>query len=583
LSRGNRRHVRTFRPAAFLVVALAISFGHNARAQGYHGSARIRDFEVLLTVQSDGSLDVVEQIAFHFTGSWDDIVRDVSLRQTNAQGRTVKLKLSRVSVTDLGGHPLPVKQERKDWDRMRALRISIPNTVNADRTIIIQYRVENALRFFLSRSKEGEIDELYRNVVGSTWDMLIDSVHAHVVLPDGVAPTRAAAFLNQWTPADAKIEVVGSEVDISHASKISRMSGLEIDVRWPAGSISPRATEEGERLAGLVRRSPMLLPFVVFFLAFVKWMKRGLNPEEGSIQVEFEPVDGASAAELGALVDSSVDVRDVTSTLVDLAVRGYIRIEETAQSKIMGLGDHAEYIIHIVRKHAEWIGLKPHEIRVLGAVSSASPHDPFNVLVSQLRSTFPSALPRIRDGVFDSLVARGYYRERPDELRRKWIGLALILASLGYGLAKLGEAMMWVTFAPDAVLTAGVASGIIVLAFGLIMSTRTLAGVRARASALGFREFLSRVESERYKKMITSPEMFDRLLPYAIAFGLEKKWTSTFASTFETIARHQPEWYTSDAGTFNPFGLSHSMRGPSGTAPRGTFWKSIAWHVGWGR
>jgi hypothetical protein len=318
-------------------------------------------------------------------------------------------------------------------------------------------------------------------------------------------------------------------------------------------------------------------------LAFLKWMKRGIDPEEGSIQVEFEPVDGASPAELGTLVDNSVDMRDVTSTLVDLAVRGYIRIEETAQSRILGLGEHAEYIIHIIKKHAEWTGLKPHEIRVLGAVSSASPFDPFNVLLSQLRDTFPTALPRIRDGVFDSLVSRGYYRERPDEVRRKWIGLAILLASAGYGLAKLGETMTWVTFAPDAVLIAGVASGVIVLAFGLIMSTRTLAGVRARSSALGFREFLSRVESERYKKMITSPEMFDRLLPYAMAFGLDKKWAGTFASTFEIIARKPPDWYTSDSGSFSPFGLSYSMGATRGAAARGMFWKSIAWELGFGR
>jgi len=130
-----------------------------------------------------------------------------------------------------------------------------------------------------------------------------------------------------------------------------------------------------------IRRSPNLIPFIVFFLAFVKWMARGRDPEEGSVEVQFDPVDGASPAELGTLVDNTADMRDITATLVDLAVRGFIRIEETAQSEILGLGEHAEYIIHIVKKHAEWIGLRPHEIRVLGALSSASPFDPFTVAI----------------------------------------------------------------------------------------------------------------------------------------------------------------------------------------------------------
>jgi hypothetical protein len=310
----------------------------------------------------------------------------------------------------------------------------------------------------------------------------------------------------------------------------------------------------------------MLVPFIVFFVASMKWLKRGRDPEEGSVEVQFEPVDGASPAELGTLVDNTADLRDITSTFVDLAVRGFIRIEETSQSQILGLDDHAEYIIYIVKKHAEWVGLKPHEIRVLGALSSASPFDPFTVLVSQLRNTFPRALPRIRDGIFDSLVSRGYYLERPDEVRKKWGAVAGIFAFTGYGLARLGEHVMWVPFPPNVLLTAGVVSGVIVLAFGLIMPARTVAGARARGAALGFKEFLARVEEDRYKKMITSPEMFERFLPYAMAFGVEKKWAGTFAHAFEVMYRNPPSWYTSSGGNFTALSLSEGVSGMSRAA-----------------
>jgi hypothetical protein len=168
-------------------------------------------------------------------------------------------------------------------------------------------------------------------------------------------------------------------------------------------------------------------------------------------------------------------------------------------------------------------------------------------------------------------------------VRRKSIGLAIILASVGYGLAQLGEAMQWVTFAPDAVLIAGVASAAIVLAFGLIMNTRTLAGARARASALGFREFLARVETDRYRKMITPPKTFDHLLPYAIAFGLEKQWAETFARSFEIMARNPDSWYTSDSGTVGPFGLSHTLNGRQDSPTRGVGLRSLAWRLGFGR
>ena len=554
-----------------LGVALALSIARDANAQYSNSDIRIRNFDALLTVNGDGSLDVVEQITVHFRGAADSIVRDISLRQNNAQGRAVKLKVSAVSAADVNGQPLRVEQERKNWGWTRGLRVSIPNTVNADRTIVIRYRVANAIRFYSSAIKAGERDELYWNITGNEWDASIDTVHAHVVLPNGATPTSEAAYANALTVADAKIEQDGPEIDFSSRYRLPPHSGMTVGIDWPAGYISPRTSERGDELAGQVRQSPILIPFIAFFVAFVFWMKRGRDPGEDTVQVQFDPVDGATPAELGTIVDNTADTRDIASTLVDLAVRGYIRIEETAQSKILGLGEHADYIIHIVRKHAEWVGLRPHEIRCLGALSSASPFDPFTILVAQLRNTFPRAMPRIRDGIFDSLVSRGYYRERPDALRKKWIGAAVIIALIGYGLATLGERMQWVTLAPDAFMTAGIATAIIVLGFGLIMPARTVAGVRARAAALGFKEFLGRVESDRYDKMITSPEMFERFLPYAMAFGVEKRWAGTFARAFEVMYRNPPTWYTSPQRNLNALTFLQRLSDMASTfAPFGT-------------
>ena len=58
------------------------------------------------------------------------------------------------------------------------------------------------------------------------------------------------------------------------------------------------------------------------------------------------------------------------------------------------------------------------------------------------------------------------------------------------------------------------------------------------------------MDSDRYKKMITSPEMFERFLPYAMAFGVEKRWAGTFAHAFEVMYKTPPSWYTSSGGNF---------------------------------
>lgn len=77
------------------------------------------------------------------------------------------------------------------------------------------------------------------------------------------------------------------------------------------------------------------------------------------------------------------------------------------------------------------------------------------------------------------------------------------------------------------------------------MPVRTRAGARAQEQALGFEEFLRRVESDRFKRMITGPEMFEQLLPFAMALGVEETWARAFADIYQD---RQPTWYVGHGG-----------------------------------
>jgi uncharacterized membrane protein len=90
------------------------------------------------------------------------------------------------------------------------------------------------------------------------------------------------------------------------------------------------------------------------------------------------------------------------------------------------------------------------------------------------------------------------------------------------------------------------------LIFGAIMPARTVAGTRALEQVLGFEEFITRVEAEHLKRVIVGhPEMFDKFLPYAMAFGVEKKW----ARAFEGIVTEPPRWYV--GGSMTHFTVGH--------------------------
>jgi uncharacterized membrane protein len=159
-------------------------------------------------------------------------------------------------------------------------------------------------------------------------------------------------------------------------------------------------------------------------------------------------------------------------------------------------------------------------------------------------------------------VSSGYYLQRPDKVKGKWIGLSFLTGAVLAGLTVLSLKTAFVMFSPFALVFATVLSPLILIAFAQLMPARTVAGARAREATLGFKEFLERVDSERYKKMITSPEMFERFLPFAMAFGVEEKW----AKAFEGIYREPPNWYVGGTGPFNAASFSHSISTMSSAA-----------------
>jgi uncharacterized membrane protein len=136
---------------------------------------------------------------------------------------------------------------------------------------------------------------------------------------------------------------------------------------------------------------------------------------------------------------------------------------------------------------------------------------------------------------------------RPDHVRAVFFAAAVALAGFiaGVGLAlRDSHGVSEVATFAAAVLTLAVVAG-----FGWLMPARTMEGARAHAWLRGFEEFLSRVEKDRLQRMVDSPDAFERFLPYAMAFGVERNW----ARAFEDIARQPPRWYHgAHGGAFRP-------------------------------
>ncbi len=499
----------------------------------------IQNFDETVTVNPNGTIEVTEIIEVRFTGFWHGIYRTIPVEYDTPQHLNYSLLLEPLSVTDDDGHALKYEQKREG--RYLKFKISVPGAQDATKTVLVHYRILNAIRFF------DDHDELYWNVTGGEWDAPIRNASAKIELPDGVTGLHAIAFTGAYgsRESDARVETKGNIVQVSTNHPLSYREGLTVVAGWDKGFVHPPST--AAKIALFLRSNwPLFLPAVAFFIMLWLWWTRGRDPERGSIAVQYEPPDKLTPGECGTLVDNEAAMRDITATLVDLAVKGYLTIEQTDESHLLGLTHSKEYIFRLKRPPTEWSAARPHELEMLSALFDDGSLT--SVKLSDLQNHFYTHLPAIRTRIFDALMADGYYLHRPDTVRQGYIGAGIVIGILLFvfgGALGAATGVAHLTWVLAAILTAAV-----ICIFGWFMPARTLTGARTFEKVLGFEQFLGRVESDRLERIVKTPEMFEKFLPYAMALHCEKKWVAAFAG----IAMQPPQWYSGPpGGTFVPY------------------------------
>jgi len=531
---------------------------------------RIQNFHAEIFALPDSSLDVTETIEVQFIGAWQGLYRTIPVEYPGPGGFNYSLFLTDVSATEgRNGAGAPLRIEKRRQGPNLEFRIYVPGAADSRHAISLHYRVRNGLRYF------DDHDELYWNVTGNEWTVPIASASAHVVLPAGVTGVRAAPYTGAYgsRASEAQVEILGSNVNARTVRALAYREGLTLVVGWDKGFV--REPTRPEIIGQFLQSNwPLFTPLVAFVLMYWVWYKRGRDPQVGSVAVQYEPPAGLTPGEVGALVDDAADMRDITASIVDLAVRGYVDIEERKTERMMGLYSSQDYAFILKKKPAEWVGAKPHELLLLAGLFNNGTRE--YVELSELQNRFYKNLPGIRGAVFDSLVRRGYYGHRPDAVRQIFVGGGAVAGVLLFGLGQYAAQRLGMQSQPfiiAAVLTAAVVCG-----FGWFMPARTMAGARARLNALGFEDFLGRVEADRMERMPQTPETFEKYLPFAMALGVENKWVSAF----DGVCKEPPSWYRSPAGgAFRPMLFANSLSQMSAragqvlaSAPRGSSGRS---------
>ena len=535
------------RLALLLSVVFVLASAASAR------TLKIEKFSAEIFVEPDSSLNVNETIEANFIGAWNGLYRTIPVNYETPQGFNVSLNIKLISATDAAGQKLKVESSRQG--HYLKWKIYVPGATDVDRTIHLEYQVRNGLKFFEDH------DELYWNVTGDEWDVPVGEASAQILLPQGVTGVRATEYTGARgsRAQNAESTVSDNTVEVSMLRPLGFHEGLTVVVGWDKGFVKEPGA--GNFISQFLSDNwPLFLPVLVFLFMFWLWATRGRDPRVGPIAVQYAPPEGMTPAEAGALVDESAAMRDITATIVDLAVRGYIVIEEKEKSKMVEIFTGKEYVFHLKKQPSEWIGLKSHEYTLLSGIFSGG-SDP-DVELSSLHNEFYKNIPSIRNCIFDALLKRGYFLHRPDYVRSTYVGAGIVTAVL---LCFLGTPLaQQLGMVPTPFYIAAILSGGIIAGFAWFMPARTAVGAKALAGVLGFEDFLVHVESDHMNRISQTPETFEKFLPFAMALGVEKKWVGAF----QNIYTQPPSWYQGGYhnGGFYPIAFVNSLDNMSRSA-----------------
>ena len=509
---------------------------------------RITDFKDTIAVAADGKALVSEKITIAFVGEWHGIHRTIPVEYPGANGSNYSLFLKILSVTDDSGNKL--KYDSTKSGAYRDLKIYIPGAADTTRVVNIDYVVRNGIRFFGSDAADNYA-EFYWNVTGNDWPVPIDHASAFITLPENsTGGIRAQAFTGAYgsKQSEATVQVNGADVSFETTHPLPMRGGATIDVYIPQGII--KAPSSLTKLGWFLGSNPILfLPLLTLAAMFALWHSVGRDPDPGvSVAPQYEPPKGICPAEAGTLIDDAIHPRDITSTIVDLAVRGYIKIEEKVETILVF--HHKDYLFHLLKPREQWgPDLTPHERVMLDNIFLGGAE----TRLSSLKNRFYTVIPVVRQDIMASLKSKGIYLLDPDSANGYSIAAGVAIALLVVGVQVLG----WINLFNSIPLLIGsvLLSALIWWLFARQMTAKTLAGARTRIAVLGFEEFMNRVDADRLKRM--PPDTFEKFLPYAMALGVEHHW----AQAFDGIVQNPPSWYVSPGGYtgFSPLYFSNSM------------------------
>ncbi len=532
-----KKHYRSnkFKAGLFLgIILFLVGILSQAQAQ-IENQASFGDFEFSgelvssfksdMQLSSDSSLTVQETIEYDFgANSRHGIFRNIPYKYTYG-GANYNFRIRVFSVKDEAGRVVPFEVSTKGRDK--EIKIGDPDRyVNGIKTYVIDYQVERAMNF------GGGKDEFYWNATPLESEFPQFNTEINFRFPEGNNPREVEFYCYEGRGEQTKecgsvekLQTGGVEGGYRIKKELLLPGqGVTVLLKLPKGVIQKPSfwTEVGYFLRD---NSVFLMPVIVLIIMLNLWYFKGRDPEgRGTIITQFDPPEDLSPMQIGALYDERADQKDLSAEIINLAIKGHIRIKFIPGR---GMFKKDDYLFEKIKDYDEnntiW------EKLILPAL--------MNKKVSQLKNNFYPIYESTKKEVFRSLMVRGYFNTSPSKIRGYYVAGAVLFLFL----------IFFVSEGNWTVLAAGGLSALIIGVIGYFMPRKTRKGVEAREQVLGLKRYLEVAEKDRiefHNAPEKTPERFEKLLPYAMVLGVEQQW----AQQFEGIYQQQPDWYASSMG-----------------------------------
>ena len=518
----------------------------------------ITSFHSDIAIAADSKLTVTEDIRVDFGSlSKHGIFRTIPLRYrfNDKQDRFYVLEVR--SVTD-GANPVP-HDDSVDSDN-EVIKIGDPNRlVSGPQRYVITYTVAGAMNSFSDHS------ELFWNVDGALWPVPKTQVTATVHVPSG-SLQKSACYQGPPGSTETCTHTDGSDrADFSSTRSLDSGEEMSVATALNPGAVTvpPPLLEPRQRqfpqdafdLTPLTVTLFVLLTVLGVGLVAWNWWMHGRDrayltqhylasaPSAASgtsgepqrtlpllasetLVVEFGPPQNMRPAELGLILDESADTKDVTATIVDLAVRGYLTIAEGP-----GKADWT-----LTKKAGPMETLLPYERTLFYGLFAGRD----TVKLSDLKGTFAPTLRMAEGQIYADSLSRRLFTSSPTQARAAWgcMGFALVLVGFAATVG-LGIAFGWGLVGLSIII-----AGITLAATFPFMPQRSAAGRDLLQHTLGFRLYMTTAEKYR-QQFAEKAQIFTQLLPYAIVFGCVTQWAKAFEG-IDTAAANSG-WYVGNA------------------------------------